>query len=127
MYHQRLSQGEVSSLLGNCKWQSTIYPDYPTFNQALQHANNAPSGFWRDLCQTPYAYKDMNDNVSKIRDQFEAKLRNDINSHIKLGQIGQKFAVLIAPGAANSNYHVYIFFPTEDSEINAELKSTFSI
>ena len=65
--------------------------------------------------------------MAKINGQFNDKLGKNINSKIRVGQIGSKFVVLIVPGAANSNLHAYVFFPNKNNEINAELKSTFSV
>jgi hypothetical protein len=127
MYHTPCSPKEFSSLLKNVKWQSADYPDWMTLNQAVQHADNAASGFWYDLSHTQYAYNDLTNNMVKINDQFNDKLVKNINTKIRVGQIGSKFVVLIVPGAADSNRHVYIFFPNKDSEINTELKSTFSV
>jgi|SRR4051812_16710160 len=127
MYHQFLKAEEVPGFLGKSYQRYTTYPDWVTFNEALQNAGNATRGFWYSLYQKPYAHSDMNNNTLKIGKKFQEKLQEDITSHIDVGYLGQGFVVRIVPGAVRSNNHVYIFFPNKDGEINTELKTTFSI
>jgi hypothetical protein len=106
---------------------SYTYTNFPDFRRDHGIAGTANSGFWHDLHTTPYAYQDMADNLDKISAKFEQKNRENINSKIEAGQIGQKFLLHIVPGKQNSTHHAYLFFPTKANEINTELASTFNV
>jgi hypothetical protein len=124
MRHVRIAAKDLGKVTGHYV-RIRRYRDFATFRNDYQ--NHAPNDiFWTQA--TAYTLNDMNKYFGTMSRKYTQKQAEDVQSEVEVGLLlGNKCVVSIKPGNPKSATHLYVFFPSADEEVEAELSQTFGV